>query len=122
MIYTSRSESNHDSMTHKSITFWDMNTKDDIPISRCRFFILTETGTMRYFTRTTFSHRPSSKRGYHDSRIESYQSKYNVLSNLELLTDSENLSKNATPFDDWIRTRDAAFRKRHLIRPSRLHS
>jgi hypothetical protein len=31
------------------------------------------------------------------------------------VTDSENLSKNATPFDDWIQTRDANFRKRHLI-------
>jgi hypothetical protein len=41
--------------------------------------------------------------------------KYNVLPNLQLLTDSENLSKNATPFDEWIRTRDAAFRKRHVI-------
>ncbi len=38
-----------------------------------------------------------------------------ILSNLQLLTDSENLSKNATPFDHWIQTRDAAFRKRHLI-------
>jgi hypothetical protein len=32
-----------------------------------------------------------------------------------LLTDSENLSKNATPFGAWIQTRDPAFRKRHLI-------
>ena len=42
-------------------------------------------------------------------------SKYNILSNLQLLTDSENLSKNATPFDEWIQTRDDTFRKRHLI-------
>ncbi len=35
--------------------------------------------------------------------------------NLELLTDSENLSKNATPFDTWVTTRDAGFKKRHLI-------
>jgi hypothetical protein len=32
-----------------------------------------------------------------------------------LLTDSENLSKNATPFEEWIKTRDASFRARHLI-------
>jgi hypothetical protein len=38
-----------------------------------------------------------------------------VLSNLQLLTDSENLSKNATPFEEWIQTRDTTFRKRHLI-------
>jgi hypothetical protein len=42
-------------------------------------------------------------------------SRYNTLCNLELLTDSENLAKNAAPFDEWIRTRDTAFRKRHLI-------
>jgi len=41
--------------------------------------------------------------------------KFNTLANLQLLTDSENLSKNVTPFDEWITTRDAAFRKRHLI-------
>ena len=39
----------------------------------------------------------------------------NNILNLELLTDSENLSKNATPFDRWITTRDAGFKKRHLI-------
>jgi hypothetical protein len=42
-------------------------------------------------------------------------SKYNLIPNLELLTDSENLSKNATPFDEWIQTRDATFRQRHSI-------
>ena len=47
--------------------------------------------------------------------MQSYVSKYNVLPNLQLLTDSENLSKNATPFHKWLQTRDAAFRKRHLI-------
>jgi len=41
--------------------------------------------------------------------------KYNMLANLELLTDSENLSKNTTPFDDWSKTRDSAFRSRHRI-------
>ncbi len=41
--------------------------------------------------------------------------RYNTLPNLQLLTDSENLSKNATPFADWIKTRDASFRSRHLI-------
>ena len=41
--------------------------------------------------------------------------RYNTLCNLQLLTESENLSKNATPFDEWFKTRDATFRKRHLI-------
>jgi hypothetical protein len=59
--------------------------------------------------------RALKKRGYDEAKIQAYMSKYNNLANLQLLTDSENLSKNATPFDTWIQTRDAAFRKRHLI-------
>ena len=42
-------------------------------------------------------------------------SKYNELPNLQLISDAENLSKNATPFKEWIDTRDAGFRARHLI-------
>jgi hypothetical protein len=57
----------------------------------------------------------SNYRGYDDASIQAYQAKFNVLSNLQLLTDSENLSKNAMPFEDWIRTRDPAFHKRHLV-------
>jgi hypothetical protein len=67
------------------------------------------------FPQSEFQVRPLRKRGYDDTKIQSYQSKYNVLANLQLLTDSENLSKNATPFERWIQTRDPDFRKRHLI-------
>lgn len=67
------------------------------------------------FPQSEFQLRTLKKRNYYDTKIQVYISKYNVLSNLQLLTDSENLSKNATPFDDWIQTRDADFRKRHLI-------
>lgn len=35
--------------------------------------------------------------------------------NLELLDDSENKSKNATPFDIWLKSRDANFKVRHHI-------
>ncbi len=55
------------------------------------------------------------KRGYDEVKIQAYLSGFNILSNLQLLTDSENLSKNAKPFDTWIQTRDATFRKKHLI-------
>jgi hypothetical protein len=45
--------------------------------------------------------------------------KYHVLhekvANLELLTHQENLEKLDTPFDEWIRTRDSSFKRRHLI-------
>ena len=67
------------------------------------------------FPQTEFQLRLLKKRGYDDAKIQPYMSKYNILSNLELLTESENLSKNATPFEDWIQTRDADFHKRHLI-------
>jgi fermentation-respiration switch protein FrsA (DUF1100 family) len=67
------------------------------------------------FPQSEFLVRALKKRGYDDAKIKSYESRYNILSNLQLLTDTENLSKNATPFDQWIQTRDPAFRKRHLI-------
>jgi hypothetical protein len=67
------------------------------------------------FPQSEFNVRGLRKRKYDEQKIEFYLAHYNTLCNLQLLTDSENLSKNATPFDDWLRTRDAAFRKRHLI-------
>ncbi len=67
------------------------------------------------FPQSEFQVRALKKRRYDEGKIDAYLSRYNTICNLQLLTDSENLSKNATPFDDWLRTRDAAFRKRHLI-------
>ena len=67
------------------------------------------------FPQSEFQVRQLKKRGYDEAQVQSYLAKYNTLANLQLLTDSENMSKNATPFDQWIQTRDAAFRKRHLI-------
>ncbi len=67
------------------------------------------------FPQSEFQVRLLKKRGYDEAKVQSYIAKFNVLPNLQLLTDSENLSKNATPFEDWITTRDAAFRARHLI-------
>ena len=67
------------------------------------------------FPQSEFQVGALKKRGYDEGRVLSYVSKYNTLANLQLLTDSENLSKNATPFDVWIQTRDLALRKRHLI-------
>jgi hypothetical protein len=53
-----------------------------------------------------------------DNDIENHlkrQSVFNTVLNLELLTDTENLSKNSTPFKDWITSRDDGFKTRHLI-------
>lgn len=67
------------------------------------------------FSQSEFQVRLLKKRGYEEAKVQSYIAKFNVLANLQLLTESENLSKNATPFDEWIKTRDETFRKRHLI-------
>jgi hypothetical protein len=67
------------------------------------------------FPQSEFQVRGLKKRGYDEAKVDAYLSRYNTLSNLQLLTESENLSKNATPFDQWIKTRDTSFRTRHLI-------
>ena len=67
------------------------------------------------FPKSEFQLRKLRKRGYDEAKIEAYLERFDTLCNLQLLTDSENLSKNATPFDEWLPTRDEEFRKRHLI-------
>jgi hypothetical protein len=67
------------------------------------------------FPISEFGVRALRRRGYDEERIGRYQGFANTVLNLELLTDSENLSKNATSFDKWIATRDAGFKTRHLI-------
>ena len=67
------------------------------------------------FPRAEFKIGSLRRRGYDDLRIQTYMSGVDTLQNLQLLTDSENLSKNATPFDEWLKTREATFRERHLI-------
>ena len=44
-----------------------------------------------------------------------YTTLMNRIGNLELLLDAENLEKSNKDFGQWIVTRDATFRKRHLI-------
>jgi hypothetical protein len=67
------------------------------------------------FPKSEFTVRSLRKRGYDDLTIRSYMDTFNTVPNLQLITESENLSKNATPFDEWLATRDAAFKSRHLI-------
>ena len=86
---------------------------------RCAWFFIAGTANENTPGRYVTVHVPLAgcDRGHVRTEIRDLpaMSKYNVLSNLQLLTDSENLSKNATPFDKWIHTRDPTFRKRHLI-------
>lgn len=54
-------------------------------------------------------------RGYEEYKIEEYQHHYNSISNIQLLTDSENREKNSKDFNEWISTRDGNFKIRHKI-------
>jgi hypothetical protein len=72
--------------------------------------------------KSEFDKRLLKKRGYNDSRIEFYVANYNNLANLEFLSQSENVSKNASMFDSWLKTRDSTFCSRHSIPVNRTYS
>lgn len=67
------------------------------------------------YPKTEFAKAKLSKRGYTYDQINEYTDWCNTILNLELLTDSENLEKNSTPFDKWIESRDSLFKDRHSI-------
>ncbi len=67
------------------------------------------------FPKSQFTSANLRKKGIPNDKIESYMKSYNTISNLQLLTNSENLEKNAKPFDEWINTRDENFKERHTI-------
>jgi hypothetical protein len=67
------------------------------------------------FPKTEFERKKLIARGYDDDTIAKYQAVYNSILNLELLNESENKSKNASPFDKWIVARDTNFKNRHHI-------
>jgi hypothetical protein len=67
------------------------------------------------FPQSQFTARSLTKIGYDANKTQEYLTHYNTIANLQLLTDSENLEKNANPFDGWLPTRDANFKLRHSI-------
>ena len=67
------------------------------------------------FPQTEFQRKKLKARGYDDEKISKYLSCYNTICNLELLDESENKTKNAKPFDEWISERDDNFKQRHHI-------
>jgi hypothetical protein len=67
------------------------------------------------FPKSEFTPAKLRARGYDEMKIEEYRKYFNTILNLQLLTDSENLEKNAKDFDDWISTRDQNFKDRHKI-------
>jgi uncharacterized protein with ParB-like and HNH nuclease domain len=69
------------------------------------------------FPKSEFTVRGLTKRGYDPGKVAEYLKHYNTIANLQLLTDKENLEKNAAPFDKWISTRDGNFKSRHSVPP-----
>ena len=67
------------------------------------------------FPKSEFTTKLLTKRGYDAAKVAEYQKHFNTIANLQLLTDKENLEKNATAFEQWLPTRDAHFRNRHSI-------
>lgn len=67
------------------------------------------------FPKSAFDRRILKRNGYSEEKIDAYLASYNSVVNLQLITDSENREKLATPFDRWLPTRDANFRQLHLI-------
>jgi hypothetical protein len=67
------------------------------------------------FPKSEFTESKLKKRGYDDEQVAFYMEHHNSLANLQLLTDSENLTKSAKPFDEWLGTRDADFKERHSV-------
>ncbi len=67
------------------------------------------------FPQSEFQRKKLKARGYSDEKINQYLSCYNTIGNLELLEEAENKSKNARPFEDWLKNRDSNFMDRHFI-------
>ena len=61
------------------------------------------------FPRSEFKIGSLKRRGYDEARVQTYMAGVDTLLNLQLLTEAENLGKGATPFDEWLGTRDAKF-------------
>lgn len=67
------------------------------------------------FPKTEFTEAKLKQGGFDSESITFFRSNYNTIGNLQLLTDKENLEKNAKPFDKWLASRDDNFKTRHTI-------
>jgi uncharacterized protein with ParB-like and HNH nuclease domain len=67
------------------------------------------------FPKTAFAAKSLGQHDYAPDVVERYKQHYNTIANLQLLTDKENLEKNASPFDAWLSARDEHFKTRHSI-------
>ena len=53
--------------------------------------------------------------GVSASRIKQIKDSVNLIGNIQLLPVDDNLEKSSRPFDEWIETRNEAYREEHLI-------
>ena len=67
------------------------------------------------FPKSDFTDNKLKQTGINVSSIPFYKQHFNTISNLQLLTDSENLEKSAKAFDIWFASRDNNFKNRHTI-------
>lgn len=67
------------------------------------------------FPQSLFTVRNMRQAGIPSETQVDVRSWMHCIGNLELLPDRENHEKSALPFDEWIRTRDEGFKRRHLI-------
>ncbi|MHA6729630.1 DUF262 domain-containing protein [Devosia sp. A369] len=69
------------------------------------------------FPQALLSRATLMKQNLPQSKIDEIQGLTNRFGNLQLLSQSENIEKNAQAFGTWIRTRDDQFTKRHSLPP-----
>ena len=67
------------------------------------------------FPKSMFTWSYMKEHGFSREQFNTYGRLRDFVSNLELLVFHENQEKLDMPFDKWIGTRDASFKKRHLI-------
>jgi uncharacterized protein with ParB-like and HNH nuclease domain len=67
------------------------------------------------YPKSEFTAAKLRRRGYDTTKIAAYLSRYNTIANLQLITDTENLSKSSKPFEKWLLTMDSSFMERHHI-------
>ena len=67
------------------------------------------------FPKSEFTTKKLKSRGFDANKILEFQSQFNSIVNLELITESENREKNSKEFDDWFASRDSNFKHRNTI-------
>ncbi len=77
-------------------------------------------GTVNYhkdhiFPQDMFKWQKMKKLGFNSEQYDHFSGIKDYIGNLMLLRSEENLEKLNQPFEDWIKTRDVSFKKRHLI-------